>query len=123
MRRVERAEEIRDDIKAHLTAAAIDNAHVTLDVREIPSALAVGSVVVVQPPDFKFVTASATDTTWELHVISGPVQDTLTAWKRIDALIDALETPLDLIDAKTAMYQHPNLSDHPAYIITFNETI
>ncbi|WP_405472372.1 hypothetical protein [Paenarthrobacter ilicis] len=123
MRRVERAEEIRDDIKGYLTAAAIDTAHVTLDVLEVPSALAVGSAVVIQPPDFTFVTAAATDATWELHVISGPVQDTLTAWKRIDAIIDALEAPLDLIDAKTAMYQHPNLPDHPAYIISFNETI
>lgn len=118
-----RAEELVQEIKDHLADSELENVHVTLDLLEIPSALASGLVAVLQPPELEFETWDATTAKWELVIISGTYQDRLVAWSEIDPVIQALKTPLAIDSAKPANYQHPSLPDHPAYVLTFDENI
>lgn len=121
---LERAAELVGEIQAHLTAAAIDNATVTLDLLKVPAALANGPVVAVQPPKLDFtatMAGSATDYTWELFVIAGPHADRLAAWSVIDPIVYALKDPLDLDSAEPATFDHPSMPPYPAYVLSFTE--
>lgn len=123
-RLIERAEDITAEVNAHLVAAGIDDATVTTDLLKVPAALANGPVVVVQPPKLKYITAYGdADATWELFVIAGPTFDRLAAWARIDGIMDALATPMNLTDAEPATFQHPGMADHAAYVLTFPDTL
>lgn len=112
-----------DELVAEIQALVAGDVTVTADPLKIPGALSAGRpVIVVQPPDLAFPTYTATDATWELYAIAGPVQDTRAAWETIAALIDALTVPLSLDSAKPASFAAPSMPEYPAYVLTFSET-
>lgn len=120
----ERGAELETEIRAALTAAAVDDVTVTRNPAEIRPALVRGPVIVVNPPDAEFITWTATELTWELHLITGPQSDRVAAWKTAGNVIGALSGPLNIGSAKTSEYQ-PNTNDAPwpAYVLTFKETL
>ena len=123
---IDRAEDVVAEVLGNLIAAGIDDATVTLDLLQVPAALPNGPAVVVQPPRVEYtatMAGSVTDATWEVFVIAGPVADRLAAWRRIDAIIDALKDPMDVDAAEPATFAHPGMPDHPAYVLSFTETI
>lgn len=122
MSRVDRALEIKATIGEILSAAGVENVLVTLDSREVEAALFHGPVVVVQPPKIEFSTFTITDLTWDVYVVSGPTDDAVEAWRRTDAVIDAMELgymPLDR--GEPANFQARGAA-YPAYILTLKET-
>lgn len=120
--RTARAAELTAEIRAALDAANLRGVHVTVNPAEVVKAMPAG-VVVITPPDLTFTTFTITDSAWELWVIAGPSHDPLTAWDRLDAIIDALAEPLGLTAARSDAYQP--LGDRPpfpAYVLTLTET-
>lgn len=115
----ERADELVLEIQALVSA----DVTVTADPLKIPGALSAGRpVIAVQPPDLSFPTHYATEATWELYAVAGPVQDTRAAWETIAAMIDALTVPLSIETAKPASFAAPSMPEYPAYVLTFSET-
>lgn len=127
MNMVDRAEDLAAEILATLVAEGIDNATATADLLKVPAELHNGPVVVVQPPKLTFEATfdgnAATEATWELFVIAGPPEDRLEAWRTIDAVTNALLAPMNIDDAEPATFDHPGLSPHPAYVLTFTEQL
>lgn len=124
MNTIEAAADVVAKTKATLVAEALDDVTVTLDLLEVPAALAAGRpVVAVQPPELTFINYDAADAEWELIVIAGPYADRLAAWKVIDPIIQALQVPMNIDTAKPANFAHPSLPDYPAYVLTFSDTI
>lgn len=121
MNRIERANELVEEIRAVLTAAGLDDVTTTLNPGEVPGALPNGPVVAVQPPKLSFITYHTQEAEWELFVIAGPPADRLAAWTAIDQVIEALRVPLDIDKADTANYDHPSMQPHAAYVLTFTE--
>lgn len=116
----QRADELVQEITAILGR---DDVTVTANPLEIPPALSDGRPVVsVEPPEISYPTHYATEATWDLYLIAGPVQDTRAAWETIAALIDALTVPLSIDTAKPASFAAPSMPQYPAYVLTFSET-
>jgi hypothetical protein len=121
---IDRANELKAEVLAILTAENIDGVLVTTDALAIPPALAVGAVVAIQPPKMKYVAPyPSIEATWELFVIAGPYADRLAAWEVIAPITDALQLPLDIDTADPANFQHPSMPEYPAYVLTFTELI
>jgi hypothetical protein len=119
-----RGAELETEIRAALAAAALATVTVTRNPARIDAALRHGPVLVVNPPDAEFTTYTATDLTWELHLITGPQSDRLAAWETASRIIDVLADPLNIASAKTSDYQPAgNESPWPAYVLTLKETI
>lgn len=96
---------------------------VTMDPLDIvPSLSSMRPVVAVNPPDMDFITWTATEMEWEVHVIAGPVADRNAAWLTLDGLVHTLAEPLAVATAKTASFAHPGAPEYPAYVLTFTET-
>lgn len=113
-----------DDLVTEISAALPAEVHVTADPNTIPAALADGrQVVAIQPPDLAFPTWTTTEVGWEAYVIAGQFADQRKAWEAIDAIITELAEPLALESAKPASYAHPSMPEHPAYVLTFTETL
>jgi hypothetical protein len=124
MNTITAAADVVDKVKATLVAESIDDAIVTMDLGEVPAALAAGlPVVAVQPPELTFLNYDAADAEFELIVIAGPNQDRLAAWRVIDPIIQALRLPLNIDTAKPANFAHPAMPEYPAYVLTFSDTI
>lgn len=121
----ERATELVAEIAEHLEAAALDQSTtVTLDFDGIPQILDSGTAcVTVLPPKQAFPTTALTENTWEVLIISGPIQDQWASWGTIDEIIGALQGPLIVDRAEPAEYQAHNGPTYPAYTLTFTETI
>lgn len=113
-----------DELAAEIGLALPANVHTTADPLTIPAALADGRpVVAIQPPDLAFPTWTTTEVGWEVYVIAGQYADQRRAWEAIDAIIRELAEPLALDTAKPASYAHPSMPEHPAYVLTFTETL
>ncbi len=118
---IERGRELKDEIEAALTAAAIDDVEVTLDPAELESLVNGASVLLITPPDMDFATYHATKGDWELQLIITE-RDVLAAWEAGSRIIDALKDPLNLATAKpTPFTVSTNGVPYPGYVLTFNE--
>lgn len=124
MNTIEATEEVVQRVREALVAEAIDDFVATLDLLEIPPALAAGKpVVAIQPPKLEFLNYHTADAEFELIVIAGPYADRLAAWKVIDPIVHALQAPMNITKAEPANFQHPSLPDYPAYVLTFTDSI
>lgn len=118
---IERGRELRTEIEAALTAAAIDDVEVTLDPSELESLVNGSSVLLITPPDLDFATYTATKGDWELQLIITE-RDVLAAWESASRIIDAIKDPLNLVTARATPFTvSPNGMPYPGYTLTFNE--
>jgi hypothetical protein len=118
--RTERAGQIAEMIRDALRTADIDAALVTVNGLEVPQGAPDGAVIIL-PPRLTFPTYDQTETTWELCVTAGPVDNHLVAWDRIDSIVAAIAPGLDVTVAEPASFAPsagPNLS---AYLLTYTD--
>ncbi len=121
--RVTYARELADRMTAALDTPELVNVLVTLDALKIPSAARNG-VIHIAPPGLRFPTFTQVESTFEVTIISGPPQDVVTAWERLDRIIDALVTArLDLASAEPDYFVTKNGTGYPAYTLTLNPAL
>lgn len=95
----------------------------TLHAGAVPSAARHG-VALVTPPSIRFETFEHSESLFEVYVIAGPPTKPLTAWERLDEMIDALEQAgINLRAAEPATFT-PYDASAPlhAYILKLNPT-
>lgn len=89
MSRRARAEALLGEIRDALTDADLADVLVTMDPSSTYGGYSTG-LVIVMPPRLAFTSWGETEETTTLHVAAGPFDDILTAWDRLDLIIDAL---------------------------------
>ena len=121
--RVERARQIMADLLESLEAAGLDDVTVTFDGTKVPAAsrLRSGSVILLKPPSLTFPTYDSTEIEWSVVIVSGPHNNVLAAWDRIDTIIEALAPQMDFADATPADFQPLEGPTIPAYALTYND--
>lgn len=87
---------------------------VTLDGSKAPAAAQRGGhVVVFGPPSVTYRTGNIVDAEWTVWLVSGP--DLEAGWPRLDTLLTALRSPLDLDTAEPDSLTGSTGSTYPAY--------
>ena len=121
--RIAHAEALRDRIQVMLAVAGLQAVHVTLNPLEIVSASRNG-VVVISPPDLAFPTYTITDVTNEVTVIAGPPDNLLEAWRRLDAILEALRLGgLEMTGARADSFAVKDSQPIPGYSLTLTDTV
>ena len=120
--RLHTAQQLVERIQALLTAdEATAKVHATMNPDEITSG-ATNGVVMVSLPTLSSPNFAQLDVKWEVHVISGPANNWLAAWDRLDTILEVLfEGQLNIDTAEPANYPAKNGPALPAYTITLNE--
>lgn len=117
--------ELKEKLAEALTAAGFEDTITTLDPLEAPPVVSAGgSVLLISPPALDFTTWTATEGTWEVLIITGPRQDRLTAWRRLDSITAAITTvdTLTATKAEPVTYAMPKGDEYPAYVVTITDT-
>lgn len=119
--RLEAAQTLANDIRHALDEAGLTDVPVTLEARKLSTAALVkhGGVLVTAPriewPTF----GTDTDLTWTVVVAAGPPDRELTAWERIDTIIDALiDSFLPITHADPGQIRPADGPAVPAYELT-----
>lgn len=119
--RIDRATLIADTLRARVREDPdLADVIVTLDPNNVP-AQAERGVVIVRPPRLKMTDSyNVIDTEWDVLVIAGPPQDWLTAWARIDDILDAIIPGIAFTEGEPDTYggnaTRPGL---PCYRLTY----
>lgn len=123
MSRLDKAREVVAEVRDALDEAGLDKVLADVNAAVVPSGSRHG-VVIVSPPEMTFETFGGDPgLTWDLHVIAGPPGDYLEAWRKIDAIIAALEASrLPLNTAKPGAWSglDPSSPPIPAYTVTLH---
>lgn len=94
---------------------------VLLDGSKAPEAAQRGAhVVVLGPPSITYRTGNIIDASWTVWLVSGP--DLEAGWPRLDTLLTALRSPLDLDTAEPDTLTGATGSTYPAYRATTTAT-
>ncbi|MDJ1115342.1 hypothetical protein [Microbacterium dauci] len=119
--RIERAEQLVDEIRAALDAADLPKVLSTLDSKHVESAARHGVVLVAAPRLTFDGPFGDVQTAYELHVVAGPADNYLAAWERIDQIIDVLAGRINLATGEPGGFQPLRGETIPAYTLTLND--
>jgi hypothetical protein len=87
--RVDRALELVDQLRELLDAAGLQDVMASMDANDVASGSRHG-IVLVSPAVLTFPNSYQVDVSWEIHLIAGPPENYLEAWKVLDQLIEVL---------------------------------
>lgn len=121
--RIDAAEQLRDTIREVLDAQGLTEAMATIDAADIKSGSRHG-VVVIAPPDLAFPTYTQTEATYELSVIAGPADNLLAAWKKLDAILEALRlSDIPIESARGDLFRPVHGDPLPGYSLTLSPVL
>jgi hypothetical protein len=109
-------EQLLEHVAQLLTAAELENVHVSIDPRRAPQGAKHG-LVTLGAPDLAWQTFGDAEAKWQLIVAAGPADNYLAAWDTLTGILDALASAgLNLIEAEAIEYLiHNNAAPVPAY--------
>ena len=124
--RLERAGEFVDACEAALDAAGVAGVTVTTNGLKVPAASRIrnGGGVVIRPPSLTFSTWGADpEAEWTVVLVSGPANDPVAAWARLDDMIAALAPALAVTRAEPDSWLPRDSKEQslPAYVLTIND--
>ncbi|MDF2826870.1 MAG: hypothetical protein K0R01_153 [Mycobacterium sp.] len=121
--RIDHAEQLRDKLREVLDAQNLPDVAATIDARDIPSGARHG-IVVISPPDLEFTTYTQTSADTELSVVAGPADNLLAAWRKLDAILEALRLGgIPMLSARGDLFRQHHGDPLPGYTVRMSPSI